>query len=392
MRPILPKLRHHKEPDALGGVWVKHRRALGRFVRSLRHSRRSSFVPLDLALPDVSKSFLEAPVIVPTPQVTDLVYKEDAKYLHGPSYIVPRDYVARLTNVLYCPLNNVILNEARDVIVESSNAGRTSFMDERLFRLPPGGTLSSPTTVLRSRFDNYFHFLVDFVPRMIAVHAAADRVPRQVLVLCPGGLTPREVFFLDKLDLTSFEFVDTGVSSLLRLDDLLFTPFKTRWQSGFLPRKYVDYMRARFCPDRPGRNSRRILVSRQGARRRVEENWDELESSLSRYGFESVRLEDLSLADQIETLYDAEALVGVHGAGLTNMVFATPGLRVLEIFPSYFVAPHYYYLSESLGHSYAVVNGQSDTLNVGRFNIDVAAVSRRVEELLGRDKSRVAVL
>ena len=44
-------------------------------------------------------------------------------------------------------------------------------------------------------------------------------------------------------------------------------------------------------------------------------------------------------------------VVGTHGAGLANLFFADHA-RVLELFPQWFVLPHYYYLSRSLGHSY----------------------------------------
>ena len=40
----------------------------------------------------------------------------------------------------------------------------------------------------------------------------------------------------------------------------------------------------------------------------------------------------MSVRDQIDHFAAADAIVGLHGAGLTNLVFAKPGARVLEIF------------------------------------------------------------
>jgi hypothetical protein len=44
-------------------------------------------------------------------------------------------------------------------------------------------------------------------------------------------------------------------------------------------------------------------------------------------------------------------VVGTHGAGLTNVLFSD-AVKVIEIFPSWYVLPHYLYLCRSLGHPY----------------------------------------
>ncbi len=56
-----------------------------------------------------------------------------------------------------------------------------------------------------------------------------------------------------------------------------------------------------------------------------------LDRHLARHGFAKVRLETLDMADQIRLFRAATHVVAAHGAGLSNIVFGRPDLRVLEL-------------------------------------------------------------
>ena len=101
----------------------------------------------------------------------------------------------------------------------------------------------------------------------------------------------------------------------------------------------------------PG-GSRRIFISREDAKSRLILNWTEIAPILQDWGYEVLRLSDLSVADQIETFASAAYVVGVHGAGLTNLVFAPIGVHVLEIFPALRATGAFWKLSSGLGHDY----------------------------------------
>ena len=85
--------------------------------------------------------------------------------------------------------------------------------------------------------------------------------------------------------------------------------------------------------DRPSARSRgrRLYISRAGANKRKVVNEQELIEALAALGFESIEAESLRLADQARLFSEAELVVGAHGAGLTNILFAAPGTRVIEI-------------------------------------------------------------
>jgi capsular polysaccharide biosynthesis protein len=83
---------------------------------------------------------------------------------------------------------------------------------------------------------------------------------------------------------------------------------------------------------------RRLYVSRRGQPMRVMVNEMALEAALVRRGFQIVRPERMSVADQIALFSQAEVIVGPTGAGLTNAVFAAPGCQFVEIQPENFAS------------------------------------------------------
>ena len=57
----------------------------------------------------------------------------------------------------------------------------------------------------------------------------------------------------------------------------------------------------------------------------------EVQSFLRDRGFKIVNLERLALREQMRLFNQADIVVGFHGAGLANLVFAKPGTKVIEI-------------------------------------------------------------
>jgi len=51
---------------------------------------------------------------------------------------------------------------------------------------------------------------------------------------------------------------------------------------------------------------------------------------MNKNGFENVRLSDLHFADQVQLFYQADYIVGLHGAAFANLVFCRPNTKVLE--------------------------------------------------------------
>jgi capsular polysaccharide biosynthesis protein len=83
----------------------------------------------------------------------------------------------------------------------------------------------------------------------------------------------------------------------------------------------------------PG-DGERLYISRGDSGRRPLANEAALEKALAQRGFTIVAMSTLPLARQIALARRARLVVAPHGAGLTHLIFAEPGCRVVEIFPA----------------------------------------------------------
>lgn len=101
---------------------------------------------------------------------------------------------------------------------------------------------------------------------------------------------------------------------------------------------------------RPG--GRRIYVSRADTRKRRLVNEAEIQALFEARGFEVVAPGTLGFENQVRLFAEAEMVAGVHGAGLTNILFSAPGTKVLEIFPAPKIKNTYFLLARSAGQPY----------------------------------------
>ncbi len=152
--------------------------------------------------------------------------------------------------------------------------------------------------------------------------------------------------------------------------------------SGYLPRKYLQFFLERTLPSRPRRKRNRIYVTRRPSPvgRRVLNETEVLEVA-ERFGFRSYALEELSLSAQIELFFDAEAVIGVHGAGLTNLLFADR-IGVVELHPAPTIFPHYYFLCQAMQHHYRFVCSNAPMRN-SNLTVDTSALAENLRAILG---------
>jgi capsular polysaccharide biosynthesis protein len=74
-------------------------------------------------------------------------------------------------------------------------------------------------------------------------------------------------------------------------------------------------------------------------------------------------------------------VIAPHGAGLTNVVFASAGAVVLEFLPSADVRPDYFQLSRSVGVKYGALICQSVNQR-NDMQVDLEALNALLSELL----------
>ncbi|MCK0171440.1 glycosyltransferase family 61 protein [Aliiroseovarius sp. S1123] len=117
-----------------------------------------------------------------------------------------------------------------------------------------------------------------------------------------------------------------------------------------------------------------VYVSRSKSRGRKIANEDEIISLVKRFGGEIINFEDYDFPSQVKLMSSCKVIVGIHGAGLTNMVFMPPGGTVIELLPvrnglrdyrkignSFKHQACYWRLSEAMGHTHDFILGEPTT-------------------------------
>ncbi|MGH3411726.1 MAG: glycosyltransferase family 61 protein [Marmoricola sp.] len=202
-------------------------------------------------------------------------------------------------------------------------------------RLPPIEDVDGDLLVLATRGgSNYYHVLMDVLPRLVVLRESLpDRTPDRYYVADATGYQRR---LLQMAGIPADRVVATRKHRAVRAGRLLVPSLPN--PDELAPPWVVQWLRATFPPVRTEGRPRRLYVTRGGGRhtRRLDsepELWPELE----RRGFTRIDPGTLDVQEQVDHFAAAEVVVGVHGAALTNLVFARPGARVLELFPPTYV-------------------------------------------------------
>ena len=101
--------------------------------------------------------------------------------------------------------------------------------------------------------------------------------------------------------------------------------------------------------------SRKFLVLRKNKGLRYLTDSELLQEGLKKKGFATVYLEDFTFEEQIALFHDAEVIIAIHGAGLSNLVFCKDNVVVVELMPDNEVKWHFWLICSILNFNYTVV-------------------------------------
>ncbi|MBT2558541.1 glycosyltransferase family 61 protein [Hymenobacter sp. ISL-91] len=133
-------------------------------------------------------------------------------------------------------------------------------------------------------------------------------------------------------------------------------------------------------------SNRRIFISRKSARGRNITNIAEVKRVLNNFNFEIVECDDMTVQQQADLFSNSLYVIGIHGAGLTNIVYRRgKEMSLLEIFSKDFFNPPYFWMCQQYGYSYhSMVAGGSDTPDDpnGNFSISIDELERRIAHMI----------
>ncbi|MGU3480051.1 glycosyltransferase 61 family protein [Methylobacterium sp. D48H] len=293
---------------------------------------------------------------------------EGTELAMGRKKILGNPSVHVLDNVHLLNDHGTLLAERRFIVRETINCDPGRYIygwpnvvysaDEKAMLYCPLATtrIEYPVVLAAHSRDqgSFAHWTLDVLPRII--FAALEDEYLDLPIVVTRSLTAWQVEFLEicQIDLSRIVVVDHQFPvEFCRL----IVPITT---DGLYPfAQSIKFLRSRIekcwqlSTDKP---RRRLYVTRQANFRAVLNDADISEYLISN-GFETVVTNGMTVAQQIRLFSEAEIVVAVGGAAVTNVLFMQPGTHVVVIGPSTNYGDYFAHLADSLGISYAAAVG-----------------------------------
>jgi hypothetical protein len=226
-------------------------------------------------------------------------------------------------------------------------------------------------------WHNYYHFFLDALPQLLVLEALG--VSRDIPVVVPEQFaTTRFVTEFRQLStlLDGRTFIVQKPGEYVRVLTTTYVAKDTSFSPALF--RILDSLNH---VSMAAAGPERIYLRRNPSGPRALANDLEITTIAERYGYVAVDTAKLSLREQIALFRGARLVVGIHGAGLTNIMFRRGNnLRLLEISPADLGSTHYRSLCTQLGHEYSRLSGGQ----LGpdrRFHLDPAQFERALRVL-----------
>jgi hypothetical protein len=219
----------------------------------------------------------------------------------------------------------------------------------------------------------YYHWLLEVLPNVLHV---MNTMPEAKILL------PQKCgsYVLEGLVLALGEEIRRRIvrsSTPLAVRNLAFATYEP--YSGFVRGCDIEVIRNGLLTTSTVSSRRRsIYISRRFATKRKLANEAELEDALMQAGVEVVYCEELSLQEQIGLFASVNVIIAPHGAGLANLAWCGPKVKVLEIMPATMFNDCFARLALTIGLEYDFVRCIPIEGAAGRIPIE--AVTKWISE------------
>jgi tetratricopeptide (TPR) repeat protein len=228
----------------------------------------------------------------------------------------------------------------------------------------PSLTIEEECLMLGS-VDNYYHWLIDYLPRLAVLehHSELKNLP----IYMSERTTQFQWDTLAHIGITRdrIKLIPQNHIALLKNGYIAHIPGRPMllngepvWMAPTTNTFNAQWLREKFLADIPDANEKkRYFISRENAQFRRCINEANLFKYASEYGFEKLFNEGKTFQQQVASYACADAIIGPHGAGFTNMVFAPTGTKIIEMFPKNRTLDFYKEIAGQLDQPYTRLQG-----------------------------------
>ncbi|MGD1714287.1 tetratricopeptide repeat protein [Dapis sp. BLCC M172] len=203
--------------------------------------------------------------------------------------------------------------------------------------------------------NNYFHWMFDVFVRLDLLRRSnlMSTIDKFVFTNCSKKFQKESI---EALKISPENVIEARLFPKIKARELIVPSLMGRQGSLRLTKWGCNFLRSLFLKpeniDKLASKQERIYISRKLTPYRRIFNEEEVVNLLAELGFITVTLESISVAEQASLMASAKIIISPHGAGLTNLVFCSPGTKIIEIFSPKFINSIYWHLSNICGLSH----------------------------------------
>ena len=265
--------------------------------------------------------------------------------------MLPATYLATIKNAQVFAKTDLIIvnnkvyydeidrNNINLYAIKSPNISKIT-KDKVAVKIPRGFTKTIETGIhlTKDHSKNYFHWLIEVLPRL----SLTTEVNKDVPILVSNYLPTQFYEALEVCNKNNRQIIKLNAnknhvvknlyypSRLSIINDNYGQPIYNR-DAVYSPNgiKFVQdtVLKSLKCGNKKGK--RKIFISRSGSDYRQLLNSNEIEEFLIEKGFEIVFPESLSFSSQVRVFSEAEIIIGQSGAGMANFIFAPKDCKVI---------------------------------------------------------------
>lgn len=244
---------------------------------------------------------------------------------------------------------------------------------------------------LTSAGSSLFSFwLLDALPKLMLVEMYDKKFQSKLSIL----VNQKSRFVIETLDLFGFSntnlIIRNGASAIFKAE-LLLCPRPIREQR-YTPVWALEYIRNKYNIEESINPLKRIYISRNRSKGRRVINEDEFVSYLSKSGFDILYAEEYSSKQFSKLIEGAGIIISPHGAGLANIIFASKGANVIELFGAHYTN-QYQLLALELEQKYVkIACASEDGMYFHEYNRSAHAVADLNRKSFSVDINEIATI
>jgi hypothetical protein len=177
-------------------------------------------------------------------------------------------------------------------------------------------------------YDEWFHCLIQSIPNL---KVAKDNGIDFHGITFPCDASPKMIDIFNRAtkklgwENRPILYLPHNEMRYIPRDEIVWRPSKDE----SLPEWLVPWLNSLYPETIDINMGESIFLSRNGYKR----DNPEIERIVRHCGLGVVNLSDWDVEDQVSIIRNAKHIVGLHGSGLANLIFARPNTKVLEIIP-----------------------------------------------------------